>query len=311
MGMKTLVKKVWGYITHPKMAVQTIQVKRMHGSYGKKMDDAEYVKRLFKIVLGYELDLENPKTFSEKLQWLKLYAFKPEYTVMADKYRMREYVAERIGEGHTIPLLGVWDDPEEIDFDKLPDRFVLKCNHNSGLGMCICRDKSKLDIAKVKRELKKGIEQDYYLTSRERPYKDIKRKIIAEEYLEDDTTKELRDYKFFVINGSVKIFYITSGFKAGDRRTDFFDMDLNHLDIRDCDEMAEIPPAFPQYLEKMIKLAEELAEGIPQLRVDFYEVNGHIYVGEFTFYYYGGCVPFRPKKWDAIWGEWLELPPKN
>ena len=295
----------------PKRIGTNIAERILYGNYGKKMDDEEYVKRLFKVKLGYALDLENPRTFSEKLQWLKLYAFKPEYTIMADKYRMREFVAEHMGEGHTIPLLGVWDDPEDIDFDALPDKFVLKCNHNSGLGMCICQDKSKLNIAEVKKELKKGLAQDYYMLHRERPYKDIKRQIIAEEYLEDDTTKELRDYKFFVMNGSVKIFYITSGSKGGDRRTDFFDMELNHLDIRDCDEMAETPPEFPKNLDKMIKLAEELAEGIPQLRVDFYEVNGHIYVGEFTFYYYAGFVPFRPKKWDAIWGEWLELPPKN
>lgn len=144
------------------------------------LSDEQYLKLKYKNVFGRNLDLENPKTFNEKLQWLKLYNRKPEYTVMVDKYKVREYIAQMIGEEYLIPLLGVWDNPDEIDFDALPNQFVLKCNHNSGTGMCICKDKSNLDIEKVKKELRKGLKEDYYLKFREWPYKDVPRKIIAE-----------------------------------------------------------------------------------------------------------------------------------
>ena len=143
------------------------------------MSDEAFLKRKFKLRMGYDLDLDNPKTFNEKLQWLKLYDRKPEYTMMVDKYRVREYITQKIGAEYLIPLLGVWDSPNEIDFAALPEQFVLKCNHNSGLGMCICRDKSSLDLRKVRRELRKGLRQDYYLPGREWPYKDVPRKIIA------------------------------------------------------------------------------------------------------------------------------------
>ena len=144
------------------------------------MPDATFLKLAYKSRMGRKLDLDNPQTFNEKLQWLKLYDRRPEYTMMVDKYKVRDYIAEKLGEEYLIPLLGVWDDPDEIDFDALPNQFVLKCNHNSGLGMCICKDKTKLDIEKVKEELRKGLKQDYYLTGREWPYKDVLRKIICE-----------------------------------------------------------------------------------------------------------------------------------
>ena len=149
------------------------------------MPDKEYLQRKFRAKLGTSLNLDCPQTFNEKLQWLKIYNRTPEYTVMVDKYKVRDYIAQMLGEEYLIPLLGVWDDPEDIDFDALPNRFVLKCNHNSGSGMCICKDKSKLNIAKVKAGLRKGLKQDYYLTGREWPYKDVPRKIIAEKYMED------------------------------------------------------------------------------------------------------------------------------
>lgn len=170
---------------------------------------ALYLRMRFKQRCGRSLNLAEPKTFNEKLQWLKLYNRKPEYTVMVDKYKVREYIAQMIGEEYLIPLLGVWDDPEDIDFDALPNRFVLKCNHNSGLGMCICKDKSKLDITKVKAELRKGLQQNYYLSSREWPYKDVPRKIIAEKYMED-ASGDLKDYKFYCFNGEMKFVMINS-----------------------------------------------------------------------------------------------------
>lgn len=175
------------------------------------MPDREYLQRRFQAELGKSLDLDNPQTFNEKLQWLKLYNRKPEYTMMVDKYKVREYIAQTLGEEYLIPLLGVWDDPDEIDFDALPDQFVLKCNHNSGLGMCICKDKSKLDISKVRAELRKGLKENYYIRHREWPYKDVPRKIIAEKYMVDDSNcGELTDYKFFCFNGVPKFMYISN-----------------------------------------------------------------------------------------------------
>ena len=165
-----------------------------------RMPDKPYLELMYWVNMDRKLDLKNPKTFNEKLQWLKLYNRRPEYTMMADKVLVRDYIAKTLGPEYLIPLLGVWDDPDEIDFDKLPDRFVLKCNHNSGLGMCICKDKSKLDIEKVRADLREGLKQDYYLTGREWPYKDIPRKILCEQYMED-ASLELKDYKFFCFNG--------------------------------------------------------------------------------------------------------------
>ena len=151
---------------------------------GKSLSDESFVKLRFYAAMGKKLDLDDPKTFNEKLQWLKLYNRKPEYTMMVDKYLVRDYIKEKLGEEYLIPLLGAWDDPDEIDFDALPDRFVLKCNHNSGTGMYICRDKSKMDVQKVKDGLRRGLAEDFFMRSREWPYKNVPRKIICEQYME-------------------------------------------------------------------------------------------------------------------------------
>ena len=180
--MSTVIQKINKFITNPQIRFSYLNVL---GFYSKTPDDV-FLKKAFRVNMHQELNLDNPQTFNEKLQWLKLYNRKPEYTMMVDKYKVREYVADTLGEEYLIPLLGVWDDPDEIDFDALPNQFVLKCNHNSGLGMCICKDKSKLDIEKVKKELKKGLKQDYYLTGREWPYKDVPRKIVCEKFMTND-----------------------------------------------------------------------------------------------------------------------------
>jgi len=260
--------------------------------------------------MGKTLDLRKPKTFNEKLQWLKLYDRKPEYTMMVDKYRVREYIARTIGEEYLIPLLGVWEDPEDIDFDALPDQFVLKCNHNSGTGMCICKDKSRLDIEQVKRELKKGLLQDYYLTGREWPYKDVKRCITAEQYMEDPDTKELRDYKFFCFNGEVKALFIATDRQTEGEETkfDFFDADYNHLDFTNGHPNASVTPQKPLQFDEMKRLAKRLSQGIPHVRVDFYEVAGKVYFGELTFSHWSGMTPFEPETWDYTFGGWIDLP---
>ena len=195
------------------------------------MPDRDYLERKFEALMGTPLHLDAPQTFNEKLQWLKLYDRKPEYTRMVDKYRVREYITQKIGAEYLIPLLGVWDSPDEIDFAALPEQFVLKCNHNSGLGMCICKDKSTLDLRKVRRELRKGLRQDYYLPGREWPYKDVPRKIIAEKYMIDNDVNELRDYKFFCFRGEVKCFKVDFD-RFIDHRANYFDPNGNPMPFK-------------------------------------------------------------------------------
>ena len=277
---------------------------------GTLFPDKTYLKLKYRLSMKKKLNLKAPETFNEKLQWLKLYDRNPEYTVMVDKYLVRQYIADKIGEEYLIPLIGAWDDPDEIDFDKLPDRFVLKCNHNSGLGMYICKDKSLIDVSEIKKELKRGLRQNYYLNGREWPYKNVPRKIIAEQYMEDEKTQELRDYKFFAFNGEVKALFIATDRQKNGEETkfDFFDAEFNHLDFINGHPNAEVYPDKPVMFEEMKALAKKLSEGIPQVRVDFYEVNGKIYFGELTFSHWSGMVPFEPQEWDEKFGDWIELP---
>ena len=267
----------------------------------------------FKHFFHRKLDWENPQTFSEKIQWLKIYGRTRLNTVMSDKYAVKQYITERIGGQYVIPLLGVWDRPEDIDFAKLPEHFVIKCNHNSGTGMYVCRDKSKLDEAAVRKGLKRGLKEDYYVRSREYAYKGIPRKIIAEEYVEDAETHELRDYKFFCFNGVPKALFIASGRLQGEEAVtfDFFDMDYNHLPFTNGHPNAKVCPQKPKCFEEMKRLAALLSQGLPHVRVDFYEANGKVYFGEFTFSHWGGLKPFDPEEWDYTFGSWIELPKRT
>ena len=277
------------------------------------LSDKAILSYKYKQAFGKELNLENPKSFSEKIQWLKLYGRTPLNKVMADKYLVKQYIAEKIGDEYVIPLLGVWDKPEDIDFESLPNRFVLKCNHNSGLGMVICKDKSKLDLIKVRKGLAAGLREDYFWCSREYAYKDIPRKIIAEAYMEDEKTQELRDYKFFCFNGEPKALYIASGRSKGEHSVtfDFFDMDFHHLPFTNGHPNFKQPVEKPVCFDEMKRLAAILSVGEPHVRVDFYEVNGRVYFGEFTFSHMGGFMPFEPEEWDYKFGEWIDLPKIN
>lgn len=281
------------------------------GRYNQMKDD-EYLLRKYRAVMGKELHLDAPVTFNEKLQWLKLYDRKPVYTMMVDKYAVRQYIADTIGEEYLIPLLGVWDDPDEIDFDALPNQFVLKCNHNSGLGMCICKDKSKLNIPKVKAQLRKGLAQNYYLTGREWPYKNVSRKIIAEKYMEDASISELRDYKFFCFNGICKCMKVDFD-RFINHRANYYDTKGSLLDLGEtiCPPDKEKKIDLPLNLGKMVKLAEKLSKDVPFLRVDFYDVNNHIYFGELTFFPASGFGTFTDEEWDYTLGSWLVLPRKG
>lgn len=275
------------------------------------LPDKVFLNAAFRARFGRKLDLKNPKTFNEKLQWMKLYNRNPVYTMMVDKYLVRNYVREIIGEEYLIPLLGVWDDPDKIDFDKLPMQFVLKCNHNSGLGMCICKDKNKLDIDKVKNNVRKGLKQDYYLTGREWPYKNVPRKIIAEKYMVDESGYELKDYKYYCFDGKVRIVMINSDRMSSlETKANYFDENYQPLDFVWGYENAKIPPAKPEKFEEMKSLAEKLSEGIPHVRIDFYQTPQGIFFGEMTFFDGSGFDAIEPTEWDYKIGSWINLPRK-
>ena len=270
-----------------------------------------YLKKVYKHRMGCDLNLKNPTTFNEKLQWLKLYDHNPIYTKLVDKYEVKNYIAEKIGDQYVISTIGCWDKVEDIDFGNLPDQFVLKCTHDSG-GLVICKDKKNFDVKKAKKKLKKSLKRNFYYMGFEWPYRNVKPRIIAEHYMEDSKTKELRDYKFFCFNGVVKALFIaTERQKEGeDVKFDFFDTDYNHLPFRQGHENAPVLPEKPKCFEEMKTLAAILSKDLPHVRVDFYEVDGKVYFGEMTFFHHGGWTKFDPEEWDDIFGSWLNLPEK-
>ncbi len=271
-------------------------------------EDEKYIKYKFFAKMGRELNLETPETFNEKLQWLKLYDRRPEYTTMVEKYEVKKYIAEKIGEEYIIPTLGVWDSFDDIDFDKLPDQFVLKCTHDSG-GLVICKDKSKLDIAQARDKITKSLKTNYYYLGREWPYKNVKPRIIAEKYMVDDAVSELRDYKFFCFGGVCKCMKVDFD-RFIEHCANYYDPEGNLLDFgeRICPPNKQKEIILPANMSRMIEFAERLSQGIPFLRADFYDVNGTIYFGELTFYPASGFGSFTDDAWDAKLGEWIELP---
>ncbi|MBQ3195385.1 MAG: glycosyl transferase [Clostridia bacterium] len=275
------------------------------------MSDADYLRRMVECTLGYTPNFDSPVLFNEKLQWLKLYDRNPLYTVMVDKYRVREYIANMIGEQYLIPLLGVWDSPEHIDFSTLPNQFAIKCNHNSGLGMCICTDKTQLDVEKVKSDLARGLKQDYYLTGREWPYKDVPRKIIAEKFLKSDAGG-LTDYKLHCFNGVPRFVLVCRDrFAKSGLTEDFYTPEWKRMELkRPKIPNAATPTQRPEKLDEMLALAEKLSKDIPFIRIDFYVVEDRIYFSELTLFPASGFEGYEPSEWDRTFGEWLKLPIK-
>lgn len=301
-----MIEKVLKAIKNPRLAALVLFDKKDN----RNMPDEKYLKIKYYLSLGKKLDLENPQTFNEKLQWIKLFDRNPLYTQLVDKYLARDYIKEKLGEEYLIPLLGAWDNPDDIDFDALPEQFVLKCNHNSGLGMCICKDKSKLDIKKVKAELKKGLAQDYYLSGREWPYKNVPRKVIAEKYMTDSAnTDEFTDYKFFCFDGYVDCVMVCTERNTGDTKFYFFDEDweLKKYNIRG----KEAPKGFtlpkPPKMDEMFKIARELSKGIPFVRADLYNSYGNIYFGEMTFFPTSGFDANLLPETDKYFGSLIDL----
>ncbi len=275
--------------------------------------DKKYLDLTFKYRLGYRINWENPTTFNEKLNWLKLYDRHPLYTKLVDKYEVKKYVASQVGETYIIRTIGVWNNVDEIDWLKLPNQFVLKTTHGGGnSGVIVCKDKSQLDIEKTKKRLNLALKQDLYKDSREWPYKNVPKRIIAEEFIEDDVTKELRDYKFFCFDGKVEFLFVGSGRQrpGEDVRFDFYDKDYNHLILKQGHPNSNVLPEKPSCFEEMKVIASKLSQGIPHVRIDLYEANGHVFFGEMTFYHFGGVVPFVPAKWDKVFGSYINLPGK-
>lgn len=301
------VKKIFDYAFHPRKCMAYIQNRKLHSSYGKKMDDEKYIKRMFKLEMGYELDLENPKTFNEKLQWLKLYNRNPEYTVMVDKYLSKQYVADRIGEEYVVPLYGVWDSFDEIDFDSLPEKFVLKTTQDCG-GVVVCTDKNKIDKKKTKEFLEKHLRREYFYHCREWPYKDVKPRIIAEKFLKDEENAILPVYKIMCFDGEPKIIQTIQNDKQPNESIDYFDTDWNILEIRQNYPNSPVPISRPRKLEEMLCVAKKLSGKTPFIRIDLYSVNGEIYFSEFTFFSDAGFAAFTPREWDNKLGEWIVLP---
>lgn len=281
--------------------------------FGFLFSDKLYLTLLFRCKMGYWMDWKNPKTFNEKLNWIKLYDRKSIYTKVVDKYLVKDYVKEVIGEEYIIPTLGVWNSSEDIDWDSLPQKFVLKTNHGGGnAGVIICKDKSTIDVNTIEKQLGRAMKQNIYMESREWPYKNIKKKIIAEEFIEDSITNELRDYKFFCFDGEVKFLYVATGRQKYDEPFfNFFDADYNALDFQQGHPRSELIPSKPHCFDEMKIIAEKLSEVFTEVRVDLYEVNGKVYFGEMTFFHMAGLCSFDPKEWDYKFGEMIKLPFDN
>ena len=274
------------------------------------LSDEKYLKMKYRYMMNKTLHLENPRSFSEKLQWLKLHDRNSKYIIMVDKYKVREYVSEKLGDEYLIPLIGVWDTPDDIDFASLPDQFVLKCNHNSGLGMCICKNKTTLNLHEVKKRLRKGLKQNYFLVGREWPYKNVKRKIIAEQYMKDENLEELRDYKFYCFSGKPLYCQVISD-RSTNETIDFFDMNWKHMEFTGLEKpyyphsKLEIPR--PTQFSLMKEFAEKLSTNIPFLRVDFYEINQRLYFGELTFFPASGFGEFDDNKLNLELGKRIKI----
>ena len=283
--------------------------RRLVLTFARCYSDRKFLEALFPLRVGYKLNLDNPRTFNEKLQWLKLYDRKPVYTKMVDKYEAKKYVADIIGEEYIIPTLAVYDKVEDIDFDALPQQFVLKCTHDSG-GLVICRDKSKLDKAVAIKKLRDGLKRNYFYQNREWPYKDLKPRIIAEQYMEDESGYELKDYKFFCFDGEPKCLFVATdrGKKDEDTKFDFYDIEFNHLPFLNGHPNAKVAPVKPENYEEMVDVARKLSQGMCHVRVDLYNVKGKIYFGELTFFHWSGMTPFEPIEWDYKMGEMIKLP---
>ncbi len=272
------------------------------------VSDERLIKKQFIKRLGQELNIKNPIKFNEKLQWLKLNWYDPEAVKCADKYKVREIIKEKIGEEYLNEIIGIYESTKEINVDELPDKFVLKGTHGSGYNI-ICTDKSKLDWEKEFKKMRRWLRTNYYWTSREWPYKNIKPRIICEKYLIDETGTDLKDYKFMCFNGEPKIIQVISERRSSSYLINHFDVEWNEIDIpRKTLRVNLYAPAKPKYLKNMIEISKTLSKDIPFVRIDLYETGKSVYFGEMTFFPVSGFMDFKREKDDLLLGSWIELP---
>ena len=299
------LKKLFLYITHPRQIYTKLALNKLNKN-AANYDDLEFIKKKYKIIFKKDINLESPKTFNEHINWMKLYFREPILGKLVDKIAVRDYVKEKIGEQYLIPLIGTYNSPDDIDFDNLPEKFVLKCNHNAHEGMVFCRSKEQrgtLNVSKIKEELARGLKDDHYLVSREWPYSLVKPAILCENLLEDKSQNGLADYKLFFFNGVFKLLLMCT-----DRNTklanDWYDKDLNHLKMSNGPASRKKPVIVDkQVIDEMIILGEKLSSNFPECRVDFYYCNGNIYFGELTFFESSGFAPFKPSYMDEELGK--------
>lgn len=272
----------------------------------KFIPDSVLLRLEYKMKIGKKLNLKNPTTFNEKLQWLKLHDRKPIYTQMADKYGVREFVSQKIGYKYLVPIYGVWDSVDEVPFDELPDKFVMKCTHDSG-SVVLCTDKNKFDYEDAKKKLNKRLTKNAFWWAREWPYRNIKPRVIVEEYLKDWDNEYLPVYKVFCFDGVPKLIQQIQNDKQEDETVDYFDTEWQRQNIKQRFPNSENPMPRPKQLTKMLDLARTISQGVPFLRVDFYVVNEEIIFSECTFYTDAGYSIFEPEEWDVTLGEWLKI----
>ena len=288
------------------MSLKSVLVNRVC----RMIPDKMWLQIKYVVRMGKFPNLNHPKTFNEKIQWLKLHNRKPEFSAMVDKYEVKKLIAEQIGEEYLIPTLGVWDKIEEVDFDTLPNQFVIKCTHDSG-GLVICKDKQNLDLEKAKKKISSSLSNNYYWHGREWPYKSVKPRIIAEQYMVDESGVELKDYKIFNFGGEPKLIQVD--FNRFVKHTkNIYDTQWNYQNVAinyPTDPNVDIKK--PECLDKMLELARELSKGIPFLRTDFYVINGKIYFGELTFSPGSGFMKMTPESFDLEMGSWIPLPDKK
>lgn len=267
--------------------------------------DEPYLKMVYRIKTGKKLNLKNPRTFCDKLNWLKLHDIHPEYTRLVDKVAVREHLKEVLGEDIGIPLLGVWEHYDDIDFDTLPEKFVLKCNHDSG-SVKIITDKSSMDHSALRAFYEGRLMQNPYTLGREYPYRDVPPRIYAEQYMIPEGDSDLNDYKFFCFDGKPEILFVATE-RSTDCKFDFFDMDFQHLDIVNIHPQSEHAISKPQTFEQMKELAARLSQGLKFVRIDLYEINGKVYFSEFTMFHAGGFWPVSPEVWEQKLGDLIRI----
>lgn len=270
------------------------------------LNDKTHITLKYRLSMGHAMNWENPQTFTEKLNWLKLYDHDPRYPGIVDKWEVMNFVKARIGEDYCVKKFGVWEHFADIDFDTLPEQFVLKCTHDSG-GVVICKDKANFDKEAARKKLESALKKNYYWLSREWPYKEIHPRILAEEYLEDCDQGGLPDYKFFCFDGEPQFLFVATGRAEGDTRFDFFDREFQWLPVKQHYPNANKPPEKPQCFDEMLELARKLSVGFKHVRVDFFQVGGKVYFGEMTLTHFAGYHPYEPECYDKIFGSYLHL----